>query len=118
MEVRNAARRDLIIMANEIVKNLDGDVILTDGKTIKDWIGEAEFDETAAENEEPIQLVVMDESDGANFCTECGSRNIYCVREAKDAYQLVCRDCGHRLGFRTRQYLNQQKTDEANEKNE
>ena len=95
-------------MANEIVKNLDGDVILTDGKTIKDWIGEAEFDETAVENSEPIQLVVMDESDGANFCTECGSRNIYCVREAKDAYQLVCRDCGHRFGFRTSQSLNQQ----------
>lgn len=89
-------------MAN-IVKNLNGETVLEDGKTIKEWMDEAELDPTVADNEEPMKLFVCDEEDGANFCTECGSRDIYCVREGGIAYQLVCRSCGHRLGFRTRQ---------------
>lgn len=104
-------------MAN-IVKNLNGETILEDGKTIKEWKDEAEFDPTAADNEQPIQLIVVDENDGANFCTSCGSRNIYCVNEGGIAYQLVCRSCGHRLGFRTRQdidALNQEKSEKAAE---
>lgn len=86
-----------------IVKNLNGKTILEDGKTIKEWKDEAEFDPSAADNEQPIQLIVVDDNDGANFCTSCGSRNIYCVNEGGIAYQLVCRDCGHAIGFRTRQ---------------
>lgn len=82
-------------MAN-IVKNLNGKTVLEDGKTIKEWMDEAELDPTAADNEEPMKLFVCDEEDGANFCTECGSRDIYCVREGGIAYQLVCRSCGHR----------------------
>ena len=95
-------------MANQIVKNLNGDVILTDGTTVKERIEQAKFDETAVENETPMKLVVLDEENGANFRTECGSRDIYCIREAENAYQIVCRDCGHRLGFRTRQFINSQ----------
>lgn len=86
-----------------IVKNLNGKTILEDGKTIQEWKAEAEFDPTAADNEQPIQLIVVDENDGANFCTACGSRNIYCVNEGGIACQLICRDCGHAIGFRTRQ---------------
>lgn len=96
-------------MANQVVKDIEGNIILTDGTTIKERIEHAELDETAVENETPIQLVVLDDDAGANFCTECGSRNIYCIREADNAYQIVCRDCGHRLGFRTRQFLNSPK---------
>lgn len=64
-----------------IVKNLNGKTILEDGKTIQDWKGKAEFDPTSADNEQPIQLIVVDDNDGANFCTACGSRDIYCVNE-------------------------------------
>lgn len=99
-------------MAN-IVKDLNGKTILENGKTIKEWKDGAEFDPTAADNEKPIQLIVVDDNDGANFCTSCGSRNIYCVREGGIAYQLVCRSCGHRLGFRTRQDIDAAKQGKA-----
>ena len=89
-------------MAN-IVKNLNGETVLEDGKTIKEW----------KDGAEPMQLFVCDEEDGANFCTECGSRDIYCVREGGIAYQLVCRSCGHRLGFRTRQDIDALKHEDA-----
>ena len=39
-------------MAN-IVKNLNGETVLEDGKTIKEWMDEAELDPTVADNEEP-----------------------------------------------------------------
>lgn len=99
-----------------IVKDLNGKTILEDGKTIKEWKDEAEFDPTAADNEKPIQLIVADDNDGANFCTSCGSRDIYCINEGGIAYQLICRDCGHAIGFRTRQDIDaakQGKTEET-----
>ena len=96
-----------------IVKNLNGKTILEDGKTIKEWMDEAELDHSAADNEQPIQLIVVDENDGANFCTSCGSRNIYCVNEGSIAYQLVCRDCGYAIGFRTRQDIDAAKQGKA-----
>lgn len=96
-----------------IVKNLNGKTILEDGKTIKDWKTEAELNPSAADNEQPIQLIVVDDNDGANFCTSCGSRDIYCVNEGGIAYQLICRDCGHTIGFRTRQNIDAAKHSKA-----
>ena len=102
-------------MAN--VKDLKGNIIITDGKTIKDMKNEAELDKTATDNENPETLFVFDDKDGANFCTECGSRNIYCVSTGGINYQIVCHDCGHKLGFRTKQDIDalNGETDEKSE---
>ena len=43
-----------------IVKNLNGETVLEDGKTIKEWMDEAELDPTAADNEEPMKLFVCE----------------------------------------------------------
>lgn len=100
---------------NITVKDINGNIIITDGKSIKEWKDEAELDETAVENTDSMKLVVLDEDRSANFCTECGSRNIYCVRESDNAYQFVCRDCGHRIGFRTKQDIEKAKNEKVAE---
>lgn len=93
-------------MRNIKVKDINGNIVIKDGKDFAEWMGEAKFDKHAINNKKPMRLIVVSKKDGANFCGSCGSRNLYCVRESEKGYQLVCRDCGHRIGFRAREDMN------------
>ena len=96
-------------MRNIKVKDINGNIVINDGKDFAEWIDGAKFDKRAIKNKQPMKLIVVSKTDGANFCGSCGSRNLYCVRESKQGYQLVCRDCGYRIGFRVREDMNESK---------